>query len=166
MADGHKLLAPQRGKAPERKISADPKLDMAATWVRAEVSENLRERFRNPVPSELFIRVLSELKKAGFDVVEDVLTEPLAGHAVAACAEVYHKIGEGARNPEEVGMVSLYSKDGKPSIVKLSPWAAGSSPLLIDALSRAVESLIGAASPSEGSEIGIKVHSGLSPEFD
>lgn len=166
MADGHKLLAPQRGKAPERKISADPKLDMASTWVKAEASADIRERFRNPVPGELFIRILSELKTAGLDVVEDILTEPLEGYKVVACAEVYHKAGNGARNPEEVGMVSLYSKGDAPSIVKLSPWAAGCSGVLIDAFSRAVESLIGSASPAEGSEISIKVHSGFSPDFD
>lgn len=160
-----KVLTPQAGGSRTRTdFQRDPKLEMSATWVRAVASDSLNSHFGLPVLSELFRRVSSELKKAGFNVIEDVSTEPLEGYGILACLEVYRKAKDGARNPEELGMISLYSKDGSPAIIRLSPWASGSSSEFLGALARATESLIESFPPLiSRSELKMQVHTGHSP---
>jgi hypothetical protein len=166
MANDLKFSAPQAASSKTRNFQRDPKLDMSATWVRAAASSDPDRHFGVPVLSELFRRVASELKKAGFSVIDDINTEPLEGYGIIACLEVYRKPSDGARTPEELGMISLYSKEGKPAIMKLSPWAPGSSAEFLDALAKANESLIESLASHEGrSELQVQVHAGHSPSF-
>jgi hypothetical protein len=168
MANDLKVLTSQAGGSNTKKdFQLDPKLDMTATWVKAVASDQINVHFGLPVLSELFRRVASELKKAGFDVIEDINTEPLQDFSILSCFEVYHKPKDGARNPEELGIVSLYSKEGAPAIFKLSPWASGSSAELLGALARATESLIESLPASVNqSNFQIQVFTGHSPSFE
>ncbi|HSB47801.1 MAG TPA: hypothetical protein VLD37_07355 [Candidatus Bilamarchaeum sp.] len=161
-------ISERSGQSPRREGKArdfrqDPKLEMSPTWVRAGASDEVERQLGKAAIAELYVKIARELRRAGYDTTSDLQTEPLEGYSVLSCFSV-NMHPKGSREPEQVGMVSLYSIGGAPGLLKLNPHAGGGWDALHQALTEAVGSLIESLPHPPGSgSIDIRISEGNSP---
>jgi hypothetical protein len=90
----------------------------------------------------VFRTLARELSSSGFKCDSDLQTEPHANLRIANFFEVFFQ-PEGAREPEHVGMVTLYHDEEGNAAVKMSHYMPGAADIFRKALTRAIEHEIG-----------------------
>lgn len=142
----------KRAAVLEEARARDRASEIFPIWVRVDGKENIEVAFR---------LLLSSLRSRG-DCYQDVQSEPHPSLTLVDYFQVSTHV-EGQREPENLGMVSLYSDARKGSfLIKISPDCPAYSELFIEALGEGIGRLI----EKRGAQAGLDIRISQGPSFE
>ena len=135
----------RRARLLEEAAAQSRKAEQFPIWVSIEGADRVKDAFR---------LLYHELRKAG-TCYTDIQSDPHPALVLIDYFEVSRR-EEGKREPEALGMVSLYGRGSKePAVIKISPECPAYSSLFLKALEGVVEGLIGKM--AGGGDLDIRV---------
>ena len=148
---GGKLVALEGGASGARNApKAEPlaeNIDRHPIWVHVPDKGKLTGIFR---------ALARELDSQGLKCDRDLQTEPHAGLDIVDFFEVF-LCKENKRQPEIVGMVTLYTDGEGKAVMKISPQSSALAQMFRSALARSIEREIGAMAESGSMDLEVVI---------
>ncbi len=154
MAGAKSVTLAPRVDAARQKPGSEPlgepisgNMDRFPIWVHITDAAALGRTFRS---------LAKELSRMGLECDSDLQTEPHKDLRLVNFFEVYYQ-PEGAREPEGLGMVSLYHDEEGRALIKMSHYSQGAADIFRKALAGAIEREIGALASSGPLELEVVI---------
>ncbi len=112
---------------------SEPMLDRFPIWASARDPEQTKSLFRE---------LPGEFRRAGFACDQDLQSDPHKSLEIVDYFQVF-LFPKDAREPEAIGMVTLYREAQGGAVIKMNSECAGASSVFRKALSGAIERVLG-----------------------